>query len=395
MSLPYAPLNPPRRVLLGPGPSDVPDRILRALSAPTIGHLDPEYCRMMDEVRTMMREVFKTKNELTLAVSGTGMAGMECILTNLLECGDEMLVCINGVFGMRMADMAARQGAKVHTLEIPWGESFTTAQVEDALKAHPAVKVVGIVHAETSTGAHQPIVEISEVVHRAGALLVLDTVTSLSGVDVRIDEWKVDASYSATQKCLACPPGLSPVTFSAKAEERIKARKSKPVSWYLDVTLVREYWGGARAYHHTAPINMTYALREALLMILEEGLDARFARHMLNHRALRGGLEAMGFKYIPANSLPTLNAVHVPEGVDDAKIRGRLLNDYGIEIGSGLGPFKGKAWRIGLMGESSSKRNVLLILSALESLLAAEGRNVPRGKAMEAALAVYGTPLPA
>lgn len=395
MSLPYASLNPPRRVLLGPGPSDVPDRILRALSAPTIGHLDPEYCRMMDEVRTMMRDVFKTKNELTLAVSGTGMAGMECILVNLLEPGDEMLVCINGVFGMRMADMAARMGATVHKIEVPWGESFAVAQVQEALKAHPGTKVVGIVHAETSTGAHQPVAEISEVVRRAGALLVLDTVTSLSGVDVRIDEWQVDAAYSATQKCLACPPGLSPVTFSARAEERIKARKSKPASWYLDVTMVREYWGSARAYHHTAPINMTYALREALMIILEEGLDARFARHMSNHRALRAGLEAMGIKYIPKNSLPTLNAIHIPEGVDDAKIRGRLLNDYGIEIGSGLGPFKGKAWRIGLMGESSSKRNVLLVLSALESLLASEGMNVPRGKAMEAALSVYGTPLPA
>jgi len=385
----FAPLNPPRRILLGPGPSDVSDRILRALAAPTIGHLDPEYLKMMDDVRVMMREVFKTKNELTLAVSGTGMAGMECILTNLLEQGDEMLVCVNGVFGGRMADMAARQGANVQTLEIDWGKTFEPQQIADALKAKPGTRLVGIVHAETSTGAHQPIEEISKVVHDAGALLVLDTVTSLSGVDVRIDDWKVDACYSATQKCLACPPGLSPVTFSAAAEEKIKARKTKPISWYLDVTMVRDYWGSARAYHHTAPINMTYALREALMIILEEGLDARFARHLKNHKALRAGLAAMGISYIPERSLPTLNCIRVPNGIDDAKVRGQLLNDYGIEIGAGLGPFKGTAWRIGLMGESSSQRNVLLVLAALEAILGQQGFKMTRGSAVEAAAAEY------
>lgn len=389
MTTSFPPLNPPRRVLLGPGPSDVPDRILRALACPTIGHLDPEYLKMMDDVRVMLRQVFKTKNDLTLAVSGTGMAGMECILTNLIEPGDGMLVCANGVFGGRMADMAARQGADVQTLEIEWGKTFEPQQIADALQARPGTRLVGIVHAETSTGAHQPIEEISRIIHDAGALLILDTVTSLSGVDVRVDDWKVDACYSATQKCLACPPGLAPVTFSTRAEEKIKARTSKPISWYLDVTMVRDYWGSARAYHHTAPINMTYALREALMIILEEGLEARFKRHDLNYRALRAGLIAMGISYIPDRSLPTLNCIRVPEGIDDSRVRGRLLKEYGIEIGGGLGPFKGTAWRIGLMGESSSRRNVLLVLAALESILADEGAKISRGAALQAAAAEY------
>jgi len=374
---------------MGPGPSDVADRVLRALACPTIGHLDPEYLKMMDDVRRLMRDVFKTKNELTLAVSGTGMAGMECILTNLIECGDEMIVCVNGVFGTRMVDVASRQGATVHKVEAAWGDTFDPAQIEAALKAHPKAKALGIVHAETSTGAHQPLEEISRLVHAAGMLFIVDTVTSLSGVDVRVDDWGIDACYSATQKCLACPPGLSPVTFSARAEEAIAKRKTKPISWYLDVTMVREYWGAARSYHHTAPINMTYALREALMMIVEEGLPTRFTRHQLNYRALRAGLEAMGISYIPKNSLPTLNCINIPAGADDARVRSRLLNEFGIEIGSGLGPFKGKAWRIGLMGESSCKRNVVLVLGALETLLADEGLAIKRGAALEAASAVY------
>ncbi len=391
MSVLPAPLNPPDRVLLGPGPSDVSSRILRALSAPTIGHLDPHYLELMDEVRSMLREVFRTENELTLAVSATGMAGMECIISNLLECGDEMIVCINGVFGGRMADMASRQGIVVHKLEAEWGRVFDLAQIEEAFKRHPGAKAIGIVHAETSTGAHQPMDGIGELAHRNGSLLIVDAVTSLGGVDVRIDDWGVDACYSATQKCLSCPPGLAPVTFSKRAEEKMAGRTSKCVSWYLDVSMVRDYWGSARSYHHTAPINMTYALREALLIILEEGLDVRFARHERNHRALRAGLEAMGVSYIPQHSLTTLNCIGIPDGVDDVVARKHLLEQYGIEIGSGLGPFKGRAWRIGLMGESSSERNVMLVLSALESALTRQNVSFKEGVGPAAAQAVYGS----
>ena len=390
MSLSVPPLNPPRRVLMGPGPSDVSDRVLRALSCPTIGHLDPLYLKMMDEVRQLTREIYRTENTLTLAVPGTGMAGMECCIANLIEPGDEMIVCVNGVFGMRMVDVAGRYGAVVHEVKADWGKIIQPDQIAEALKAHPKTKAVGLVHAETSTGAHQPVDAISKLVHDAGALLILDTVTSLSGIDVRVDDWEVDAAYSGTQKCLSCPPGLSPVTISPRAEAAIDNRKVKVQSWYLDLTMVRDYWGASRSYHHTAPINMTYALREALAAALEEGLETRFARHALNHRALRAGLEAMGISYIPEHSLTTLNCISIPEGADDAKVRGRLLNEYGLEIGGGLGPMKGKAWRIGLMGDSSSRRHVTLCLSALESILATEGLSIPRGKALDAANAVYG-----
>jgi len=376
---------------MGPGPSDVSDRVLRALSCPTIGHLDPLYLKMMDEVRQLTREIYRTKNTLTLAVPGTGMAGMECCIANLIEPGDEMIVCVNGVFGMRMVDVAGRYGAVVHEVKADWGKIIQPDQIAEALKAHPKTKAVGLVHAETSTGAHQPVDAISKLVHDAGALLILDTVTSLSGIDVRVDDWEVDAAYSGTQKCLSCPPGLSPVTISPRAEAAIDNRKVKVQSWYLDLTMVRDYWGASRSYHHTAPINMTYALREALAAALEEGLETRFARHALNHRALRAGLEAMGISYIPEHSLTTLNCISIPEGADDAKVRGRLLNEYGLEIGGGLGPMKGKAWRIGLMGDSSSRRHVTLCLSALESILATEGLSIPRGKALDAANAVYGS----
>ncbi len=389
MPIPFGELKPPARILMGPGPSDVPDRILRALAAPTIGHLDPEYLAIMDESRTLMQAVFRTQNELTLAVSGTGSAGMEACVCNLIEPGDEMIVCVNGVFGTRMRDVAQRCGATVHSIEAEWGRIIETAAVADTLKAHPKTKVFGIVHAETSTGAHQPIEEISRLVHSAGALLLVDTVTSLGGHDVRVDDWKIDACYSGTQKCLSCPPGLAPVTFSKAAVETIDKRKTKVQSWYLDMTLVRQYWGESRVYHHTAPINMTYALREALRIVCEEGLEARIARHALNHRALKAGLAAMGIEFIPQHSLATLNAVHIPAGVDDAKVRKRLLSDYGIEIGAGLGPFKSKAWRIGLMGHASTRRNVTLFLAALESILADEGLRFQRGQALAAASAVY------
>ena len=385
----YQQLKPSSRVLMGPGPSDVSDRVLRALAAPTIGHLDPEYLAIMDETRSLMQTVYRTKNQMTLAVSGTGSAGMETCVCNLIEPGDEMIVCVNGVFGTRMRDVAERYGATVHSIEEDWGKSIDPQRVADALKAHPNTKVLGIVHAETSTGAHQPLEEISKLVHDAGALLLVDTVTSLGGMDVRVDDWQIDAVYSGTQKCLSCPPGLSPVSFSDRAIEVIDNRKTKVRSWYFDVTMLRNYWGSDRVYHHTAPINMTYALRESLAIIVEEGLEARIARHDLNHQALRAGLEAMGLEYIPERSLTTLNAVSIPDGVNDAEVRSKLLNSYGIEIGAGLGPFKGKAWRIGLMGHSSNRRNVTLCLSALDMLLCEQGIEVKRGAALEAAIGVY------
>jgi len=288
-----------------------------------------------------------------------------------------------------MKDLAERCGATDHAIEADWGQIIQPDAVAKALSDNPKAKVLGIVHAETSTGVHQPLEEISKLVHDAGALLLVDTVTSLGGHLVKVDDWRIDACYSGTQKCLSCPPGLAPVTFSADAVAAMDARKTKVQSWYLDLSMIRKYWGADRAYHHTAPVNMTYALREALLIILEEGLENRFARHQQNHLALRAGLEAMGISYIPEHSLATLNAVTVPDGVDDAAVRSRLLNEYGIEIGAGLGPFKGKAWRIGLMGASSTQRNVMLFLAALASILADQGVAVPKGKALTAAAELY------
>lgn len=381
---------PPSRVLLGPGPSEVPPRVLSAMGSPTIGHLDPEYLRLMDEARQMLRDVFRTKNELTLATSGTGSAGMEAAVVNLIEPGDEMIVGVNGVFGTRMRDVAQRAGATVHSVETDWGKTIEPDAVSAALKKNPRTKVLGIVHAETSTGAHQPLEEISKLVHDAGALLLVDAVTSLGGVELRIDDWRIDACYSGTQKCLSCPPGLSPMTFSPAAVVAMDRRKSKVQSWYLDLSMLRQYWGEQRVYHHTAPINMNYALHEALRIVLEEGLEARQARHTLNHRALRGGVEAIGLKFVPDRSLTSLNAISIPAGVDDARVRRKLLTDFGIEIGAGLGPFKGNAWRIGLMGHSSSRRNVTLVLAALEQLLTAEGISISCGAALGAAAAVYG-----
>ena len=371
--------HPPQRILLCPGPSEVPARVLQALGAPTLGHLDPEYLKLMDETRQMLREVFKTENEMTLAMSGTGSAGMETVAVNLLEPGDAAIVCVNGVFGTRMKDVFERCGARVHAIEAPWGETIPEERVAEALKAVPEAKVFGIVHAETSTGAHQPLVEISKLVHDAGALFAVDAVTSLGGLPLQVDAWGIDACYSGTQKCLSCPPGLSPVTFSPRALARMDARKTKVQSWYLDMTMIRNYWSADRVYHHTAPINMTYALREALAIVLEEGLEPRIARHRRNHLALRAGLETIGLNFIPQHSLTTLNAIHAPEGVDEAAVRRRLLNEYGIEIGAGLGPFKGKALRIGLMGSSSSERNVMLVLAALENILGRSGATEAAG----------------
>jgi alanine-glyoxylate transaminase/serine-glyoxylate transaminase/serine-pyruvate transaminase len=379
----------PSRVLMGPGPSDVSARVLQAMASPTIGHLDPEYLRIMDDTRKMLQHVFRTQNHLTVAMPGTGSAGMETCVANLIEPGDEMIVCVNGVFGTRMVDVAERCGAVVHTVEAAWGEIIDDEAIRAALSDHPAAKVVGIVHAETSTGAHQPLEEISRLVHGADALFLVDAVTSLGGVELDVDGWGIDACYSGTQKCLSCPPGLSPVTISPAAVEKIQNRTSKVQSWYLDLTMISRYWDENRVYHHTAPINMSYALYEALRMVIEEGLEPRLARHQLNHRALRAGLEAMGLIYIPKHSLPNLNAIHVPPGADDAVVRQRLLNDYGIEIGAGLGPFKGKAWRIGIMGSSCTRRHVILVLGALESILTDMGVSLPKGKALAAANAAY------
>ena len=383
-------LDPPIRLLMGPGPSDIPPRVLQAMSRPTVGHLDPYYLGVMNSMQDALRRLMRTDNPMTLAISGTGSAGMEATIVNLIEPGDSILVCVNGVFGGRMADVAARAGAEVTKIERPWGEVFSTGDLKDALaKSKP--KVVAIVMAETSTGASQPIEEISALVHDAGAMLLVDAVTSLGGMPVEVDQWGIDAIYSGTQKCLSCPPGLAPVSFSPRAMEMILARKTPVQSWYLDVTMLAKYWGEERVYHHTAPINMTYALHEALRVIEEEGLEACFARHTLNHEALRVGLQVIGIELTAqqGHRLPMLNAVSVPEGVDDAAVRGQLLQQFGIEIGAGLGAFKGKVWRIGLMGHTSRQKNVLAFLAALEQVLAQQGHGIESGASIASANACY------
>ena len=383
-------LNPPVRILLGPGPSDIHPRVFEALGKPTVGHLDPYYLELMNDMQRMLQAVFRTKNQMTMAVSGTGSAGMEAAVVNVIEPGDSMIVCVNGVFGGRMVDVAQRAGAKVTKVEKPWGEVFSPADLKDALaKAKP--KVVGIVMAETSTGAWQPIEEISKLVHDAGAMLLVDAVTALGGVPVEVDAWDIDVIYSATQKCLSCPPGLAPVSFNQRAMDVVLSRQSKVQSWYLDLTMLAKYWGAERVYHHTAPINMTYGLYEALRLVLEEGLPSCFARHKLNHEALKAGLAALGIEYTAAagHQLPMLNAVRIPQGVDDAAVRSGLLKRFGIEIGGGLGDFKGQVWRIGLMGYGSRANNVLLLLAALEQLLAEQKHRFDHGAAIAAATAVY------
>lgn len=364
-------LNTSNRILMGPGPSDVHPRVLKAMATPLVGHLDPEFVSIMDEIKTMVQATFQTQNHLTFVVSAPGSAGMETCLVNLLEPGDEAVICIHGVFGGRMTDIAERCGAKVTKVEAPWGEPINPQQVKEAL-AKTKPKLVAIVHAETSTGVLQPLEEISEMVHDAGALLVVDAVTSYCGADLRVDEWGIDAIYSGTQKCLSAPPGLSPVSFSDRALTVLDNRKTKVQSWFLDLSLVKNYWAGAkRAYHHTAPVSAMYALREAYRLVLEEGLENRFARHKRNHELLKKGLESLGFEFLvdEAYRLPMLNAVKVPEGVDEGAIRKRLLEEYNIEVGGGLGKFAGKIWRVGLMGESSTRNHVNVLLSALRDLM--------------------------
>jgi alanine-glyoxylate transaminase / serine-glyoxylate transaminase / serine-pyruvate transaminase len=374
-------LNPPIRVLMGPGPSDIHPRVLAALAKNTVGHLDPYYLQTMDALQRMLRGLMRTKNPMTMAISGTGSAGMEAAVVNVVEPGDAMVVGVNGVFGGRMVDVATRAGAVVTKIERPWGEVFATEEVAAAVdKVKP--KVVGIVMAETSTGAWQPIEEISKIVHEAGALLIVDAVTALGGVPVEVDQWGIDVLYSGSQKCLSCPPGLAPISFSQRAMDKVMGRKSKVQSWYLDVSMLANYWGSDRVYHHTAPINMTYGLFEALRIVHEEGLENCFARHALHHKALKAGLAAIGIRYSSqeGHSLPMLN---------DVKFRKDLLNRFGIEIGAGLGAYKGKVWRIGLMGYGARASNVYQFLAATEQLLAEQGYKFSPGKSVSAASAVY------
>jgi alanine-glyoxylate transaminase / serine-glyoxylate transaminase / serine-pyruvate transaminase len=378
-------IDPGFRVLMGPGPSDVPARVLQAMSAPCIGHLDPYFLEIMDETQQLIRYLFQSDYALTIPVSGTGSAGMETCFVNLVEPGDKVLVCVNGVFGTRMADIVKRIGGDLIRVDFPWGRAVDPETVrKKARETNP--KILAFVHAETSTGARSSINDLSEIAQEINALLLVDMVTSLGGIPVNTKDNKIDAAYSGTQKCISCPPGLSPVTMSERAVNKLKGRKTPVVSWYLDMGMVGSYWGKERKYHHTAPINMIYGLREALRIIAEEGMENRFKRHEENHRALVAGLEAMGMSMlVPENErLPMLNTVFIPEGVDDLHVRSSLLKNFNIEIGGGLGELAGKVWRIGLMGTSSTRRNVILLLGALYTVFKEMGIHVKPG-ALEAA----------
>lgn len=385
-------LHPPRRLLLGPGPSMVHTRVLRALSAPLLGHLDPAFLSVMNEIQALLRIVFQTTNPFTIAVSGTGSAGMEAAVVNLIEPGDAVIVGVNGVFGTRLATVVERCGGKAACVEAPWGQIVDPDDVAQALRRSGPVKAVAVVHAETSTGCWQPIEPIARLCRDHGALLIVDAVTSLGGVPVNVDGWGIDACYSGTQKCLSCPPGLAPLTLSERALATIRSRRTACQSWYLDLSLIADYWAeGTRAYHHTAPISMLYALHEALRLVDEEGLPARFMRHQLNSDALVAGLIELGLTPLPVagHRLPTLNCVAVPSHIPEADVRATLLAAYGIEIGGGLGPLKGKVWRIGLMGESSTEAHVLTLLNALEECFIRGGWLTTPGGALQAAARVY------
>jgi alanine-glyoxylate transaminase / serine-glyoxylate transaminase / serine-pyruvate transaminase len=383
--------NPPQRILMGPGPSDVSPRVLAAMARPTIGHLDPQFVAMMDEVKAMLQYAFQTGNELTMPVSGPGSAGMETCFVNLVEPGDKVIVCQNGVFGGRMKENVERCGGTAVMVTDEWGSAVDPDKVADALKANPDARMVAFVHAETSTGAQSDARAITELAHRHGALSLADTVTSLGGTPIKVDEWGIDAIYSGTQKCLSCTPGLSPVSFSPRAQDVIKQRRTRVQSWFMDLNLVMGYWGSGakRAYHHTAPINALYGLHEALVILQEEGLENAWARHRNNHLALKSGIEAMGLSFVvrEQDRLPQLNAISIPDGVDDAAVRRLLLDDYGLEIGAGLGAMAGKIWRIGLMGHASNMRNVLVCLAALEDVLTRMHAPIRHGEAVAAARA--------
>ncbi len=383
-------IDPGERVLMGPGPSNVPPRVLQAMSAPCIGHLDPAFLSLMDETQRLLRFLFQTENPLTIPVSGTGSAGMETCFVNMVEPSDEVVVCVNGVFGTRMCDIVGRLGARLIRVDGEWGRAIDPEAVRKAVEGKNP-KLLAVVHAETSTGVCQPLEDLATIAKRSGALFLVDMVTSLGGMEVALDNTGVDVAYSGTQKCLSCPPGLSPISFSASAMEVLRSRKTPVVSWYLDMGMVSSYWGAERKYHHTAPINMIYGLREALRIIAEEGLVARFERHKLNHRALVAGVEAMGLSMlVPEDErLPMLNAVRIPEGANELSVRKTLLTELGIEIGGGLGALAGKIWRVGLMGHSSCRKNVFLFLSALETILRSQGVKVQPGS-LDAAASVYG-----
>ncbi len=371
----FATFNPPERTLMGPGPSNINPRVLAALSRPVIGHLDPAFVGMMEELKVMLRYAFQTENALTFAVSAPGSAGMETCFVNLVEPGDKVIVCRNGVFGGRMIENANRYGAQTVIVEDEWGKPVDAQKLEDALKANPDTKVVAFVQAETSTGAESDTKTLTEIAHRHGALVIVDAVTAVGGTPVKVDEWGIDAIYSGSQKCLSCVPGLSPVSFNERAIAKLKSRKTPVPSWFLDLNLVLSYWnsdgGGKRTYHHTAPVNSLYALHESLLLLQEEGLEAAWARHRTQHAKLAEGLAKLGLDFVvPEGSrLPQLNAVKVPAGVDEAALRARLLNEYNLEIGAGLGPLAGKVWRIGLMGYTCRSENVLFCLAALGAVL--------------------------
>ncbi len=380
--------NPPVRTLMGPGPSDVHPRVLEALSRPTIGHLDPAFIRMMDELKELLQYAFQTRNAMTMPVSAPGSAGMETCFVNLVEPGDKVVVCQNGVFGGRMKENVERCGGIAVMVENNWGDAIDINKLEDTLKVHDDTRIVAMVHAETSTGAQSDVATLVKLAHQHDCLTIVDTVTSLGGTPVKVDEWGIDAIYSGSQKCLSCTPGIAPVSFNERALKKVRDRQTKVQSWFMDLNLVMGYWGeGAkRAYHHTAPINALYALHEALLILKEEGLEEAWARHRKNHLALRAGLEAMGLSFIvkEPDRLPQLNAVTIPAGVDDASVRSRLLNEYNLEIGAGLGALAGKVWRIGLMGHASRAENILLCVGALESVLGDMGAEINTGVALPA-----------
>jgi alanine-glyoxylate transaminase/serine-glyoxylate transaminase/serine-pyruvate transaminase len=379
---------------MGPGPSDVNPRILEAMGRPTIGHLDPVFVSMMEEMKELLRYAFQTDNALTMPVSAPGSAGMEMCFVNLVEPGDKVIVCQNGVFGGRMKENVQRCGGTAVMVEDSWGVAVDPAKVEEALKANPDAKILAFVHAETSTGAISDAKTLAGLAHQHDCLVIADTVTSLAGVPLMVDDWQLDAVYSGTQKCLSCVPGLSPVTFSQRAVDVITSRKTTVQSWFLDLNLVLGYWGGGggkRTYHHTAPVNTLYGLHEALVILQEEGIENSWARHQKNHDALRTGLEAMGLSFVvpEGQRLPQLNAVSIPDGVDEAAVRSALLSEYNLEIGAGLGAMAGKIWRIGLMGFASNQTNVLFCLGALDAVLSSMKAPVTSGVAVEAARAFY------
>ena len=386
-------LQPPQKVLLGPGPSTVHPRVLQALSLPVMGHLDPTFFQVMDDVCEMLRMVFHTTNFMTVPISSTGTGAMETACANIIEPGDSMLVCRNGYFGIRLADIAERCGATVHVMDTPWGKAVDPQMLKDELKKRPGLKAVGVVHAETSTGVLSDMKELVDVIHESGALAIVDAVTSLGGHEVRMDDWGIDVCYSATQKCLGAPPGLAPISLSPAAMDVVAKRPSKVQSFYFNLKDLEAYWNQTRAYHHTSPINMTYALREALRMMMEEGQENRINRHARVAAALRAGAEALGLSLLAeeGHRLNPLTTLSIPEGIEDAKVRRALLNDYDIEIGGGLGEFASKAWRVGLMGESARERNVFALLSALETILSKEGYEVAFGASLSAAQRTIAT----